>query len=52
MSGGVLGKRKRRGPTHTLLTARRRPAPKNIAFKRQGGKDFTGPLRTSLSQDR
>lgn len=52
MLGGVLGKRERRGPTHTLLTVLRPPAPKNIAFNWQGGNDFTGPLRTSWSQDR
>lgn len=52
MSGGVLGKRERRGPTHTLLTVLWPPAPKNIAFNWQGGKDFTGPWKTSLGQDR
>lgn len=45
MSGGVLGKRKSRGPTRTLLTMLRPPAPKHIAFNLQGGKDLTGPLR-------
>lgn len=38
-----MGKRERNGPTHTLLMALRPPAPKNIAFNGQGGKDFTGP---------
>lgn len=51
MSGGVLGKTERKGPTHNLLTVLRPPAPKNIAFNWQGGKDLTGPVRTSLSQD-
>lgn len=50
MSGGVLGKRERRGPTHTLLMLRWPPAPKNIALKRRGRKGFTGPVRTSLCQ--
>lgn len=46
MLGGVLGKRDRRGPTHTRLTVLRPPAPKNIAFNWQVGRDFTGPSRT------
>lgn len=52
MSGGALGKRERRGPTHTLLTVLRPPAPKNIAFNWQGENNFTGPWRTSWSQGR
>lgn len=52
MSGGVLGERERRGPTHTRLTVLRPPAPKNIALNWMGGRDFTGPLRTSVGQDR
>lgn len=51
MSGGVVGKREWRGPTHTLIMLSRPPAPKNIAFNQQGGKDFTGPWWTSLDQD-
>lgn len=51
MSGGVLGKREKKGPTHTRLMVLRPPAPKNIAFNWQGERDFTGPLRTGLTQD-
>lgn len=43
MSGGVLGKREKRGPTHTLLMVLRPAAPKNIAFNWQDGKDVTAP---------
>lgn len=43
MSEGVLGKRERRGPTHTMLMVLRPPAPKHIAFNWEGGKVFTGP---------
>lgn len=51
MTGGVLGKRERRGPTHTLLMLRRPPAPKNIALNRQGRRGFTGPVWTSWCQN-
>ena len=51
MSGGVLGRRERRGPTQTLLTVLRPPAPKNIAFNLQGVKGFTGPWWTRISED-
>lgn len=36
MSGGVLGKWERRGPTHTRLTVLWPPAPKNIVLNWQG----------------
>lgn len=50
--GGLLGRRERRDPTHTLMMVLWPPAPKNIAFKWQNGMDVTDPWWTSLVQDR